>query len=185
MKKKIRMNEQDYFFALEDGGGVITFDFINQLFYVFAKNETERAKILGFLRNCPYKLPVSEDCSNLEIIKLKRNYYSSQGMLIGRKLIIELYKKIDFNNYNLIAIKNLVNIVDEELTSGDRKIIRDIALKNFRECLEISSDNTSSKKGNLKMCLETDRNATAVNELEKYGFKLNLEKDHKYFIIYR
>ena len=141
------------------------------------KNPSLEDKVIEEIKNKKI-LPLSERETPFPVIKVAEEYYISGGFRFyfsnsskTKALCISLHKKLDFEYYNGVAVKNLLRTVqDEELSLGDRKIIRDIALESFHSMIEVG---LKSPKYSFNMLVRTDLHEWASWQLENYGFNLN------------
>jgi len=81
---------------------------------------------------------------------------------------------INVDEYAPIAVKNLYRIIlEQELSLGDRKIIKDIALDAYFHVLNLIKEGYTSKYS-LNQCLCTDLNERAQHNLMDYGFHIKI-----------
>jgi hypothetical protein len=144
-------------------------------------NEKYVPRVLDFLENSKYNLNIEErECgNNLQFIKLKENYFDSSRGVLGtpnknrRKVLdIIIYEKVDLEYSKNLAIKNLTATIKGDLSLGDRKIIKDIALENFYSNLEKAISRDYSEVWNLLSVVRLDLHSAPKMQLSNYGFEV-------------
>ncbi|HTY44045.1 MAG TPA: hypothetical protein VMC80_02285 [Patescibacteria group bacterium] len=137
-----------------------------------------RQIILNFLENSIYRLKLDKEMKKLQLIKVNGDYYdlcSCTGLFdtqLKRHLNLLVYEEIDMDYDRKLAVENLTSIVQGELTLGDRKIIRDIALDNFHSNLEKAINGECGDLWNRVSCVRTDMHSWPAKQLIEYGFKI-------------
>lgn len=107
---------------------------------------------------------------------IENKYLRAVSQLWGGGYRLNFTREINMDYCKTTAIKYLTDAVDEQgLTSGDRKIIRDIALNSFSSALEFALT-PSGRYLNLEDCLMTNLHWGALNELERYGFRISTSR---------
>ena len=155
--------------------------FVDRLEELFRDKHTEQ-QILDFLKNCPYRIPIKKRWAD-SVEKYKGVYYkpcqkkSFPNFDNATGLCISLVEKVDFAHYNSIAVRNLMSTIqDEDLSLGDKKLIRDIAIASFHQMLEIAVTPEVAGSLSFDMCLATSLHEPAALELRRYGFKIKEDK---------
>ncbi len=147
----------------------------------FQSPEEEEA-VLSFYRDAPCRLPIPtlKRLSNVFRSGIDLYYRASSGIFYNhdKSIGINYYlaKRIDLSYYQSRAVKNLLSAVqDEDLSLGDRMIIRDIALKAFHHALGLAME--PDGKYIFSFCFNRlNINEAALAELERYGFTVKSEK---------
>jgi hypothetical protein len=150
----------------------------------FFENEKYCQKVLTFLENSKYALNLEDTEGNiLSFIKIKENYYIGRSALyvcnrkLRKYLTFMIYEKADLSEGKRLAVKNLTSIVQGELSLGDRKIIRDVALETFYSNLEKLINKEYPEINSWAACTRTDLHDWPKNQLISYGFKI----EHPWF----
>jgi len=152
------------------------------LFY----NEKYCKKVLECLERSRYRLRLEENEGNdiFCLIKINEDYYecvaTSFGKIVPRvtkELQISLYEKIDLNYYKNIVIQNLISIVKGDLSLGDKKIIKDIAIKNLYSNLEKAINIEFPKICRFDTVVGLGLCAWPRTQLRRYGFELKPSKN--------
>ncbi len=132
------------------------------------------------LQNYP-RIPIKSD--NLsEIIKYNNNFYQTAIVTeeIETKYNTEIKviyaEKINISKYLPHAIKNLNNIIEEDLNIGDKIKIRDIARETFITNLEQSAQTHYEKSRSVIECLEVEFSEYAHHLLIKWDFEFKIPK---------
>lgn len=147
------------------------------------QNGKSYQKVLDVLKNSKHKINVEEnEGKNRLLVKIKGRYYNMVRELgianleFKKGLDLFIYDEIDLNESRRIAVENLTlmvsNSANGELSLGDKKIIRDIALATFHSSLEKAVNGFSEEVADLESCVRTDLHDWPANQLISYGFKV-------------
>ena len=93
------------------------------------------------------------------ITKIDHDYYDSEGRINPE----EYYS---FVNYNLMKL-----VDEQELSLGDKLLIKNVAINTFHELLKFASTENSGKKYDLGTLLHLEHCEIAKRRLQMYGFK--------------
>ena len=158
-------------------------------------------KVLDFLENSKHKVNIEErEGTALQFIKLNGNYFDS-GRGVGgsnknlkKVLEMNVYRKVDLDYCKKLAIQNLTATIKGNLSLGDKKIIKDIALENFYSNLEKAIDKNFREIWNLPSVVRLDLHTAPKMQLQNYGFEIQhpwvkeikfLENSENYFKHYK
>lgn len=120
-------------------------------------------------------IPVEHSEAARAIRLIEEKYFEMVGGQLGYKSLVFL-REINMRDRNAFAVECLLEAVDEQgLTSGDKRIIRDIALNSFHTALEFALT-PSGRHLNLADCVRVDLHWGALNELERYGFRVSTSR---------
>lgn len=186
------MRPKKYFFALENpfyDGGV---DFYKnqeanncfrklENFYIKLFKEGLEEKVLKDLKNSSLRLPISKQETKYPIIKMNGSYYQNCGGMstINKSsknwIILDQYEKLDIKKWIPLAIKVLREVIpDEKISLADMTKVRDIAIQAFLGQLEfLSKKEPHVREYPGDTILSLNQNDWALNELIRYGFKVN------------
>ena len=139
-------------------------------------------EVLSFYRDAPCRLPILNLKGLPNVFRFGFDLYCYSGQRSfpnhDNSLNIKYYlvRRIDLPYYQSLAVRNLLSAVQEEdLSLGDRMIIKDIALKAFHHALELAME--SDKTYIFSFCFNRlNINEAALAELERYGFTVKSEK---------
>ncbi|MFH0701262.1 MAG: hypothetical protein V2A62_02385 [Candidatus Woesearchaeota archaeon] len=138
-------------------------------------------EVLDFYRNTPSRLPVNLSQGASEVLKAGDSYYHHTGNYFlsnkddSIRITVHKFAKVNLGFFQGVAVRRLLDIVqDEDLSRGDRLIIKNIALDNFYRCLELALD--PQRKYSFTFCFSLDWNQAALSQLEEYGFKVRSKK---------
>lgn len=143
--------------------------------------EQEEA-VISFYRDAPCRLPILnlKELPNVFRFGVDLYRYAGSGVFHNhnKSLGINYYlaKRIDLPYYQSLAVRNLLSAVqDEDLSLGDRMIIRNIALNAFHHALGLAME--PDRKYIFSFCFNRlNINEAALAELERYGFTVKSEK---------
>ena len=109
--------------------------------------------------------PVIWDSSKVSFIQTLR----------GKKILkINYCKKFNIEECRRFSIESLMSIVDEELTLGDKLLVRNIAMTSFDHSFNMVVNNSKNSDGiTLARCICTKYHTYCIEKLLEYGFKLN------------
>lgn len=131
-------------------------------------------KVIDFYTINPFRIK-----GNRGIIRDKEFWYKRVSVTNffnadkSKTIEISVYTPFRESELKRIAVSNLRTIVlDEDLSLGDKKIIKDIALGILKENLDSA---IGGKLEHLSECTRVDISAKARYELDCYGFKLKTE----------
>ena len=141
------------------------------------KNKNTEEKVIEFYKNFPWKL--SSRKYNRNVIDINGQIYSwGGGSLLDnfdgtKTLALEFWRKRNLREYLPLAIENLTAVVqDKDLSFGDKKIIKDVALKSFFSMIKFVTTGENGRSNNFEDCVRTDLNESACCELMDYGFAI-------------
>jgi hypothetical protein len=127
---------------------------------------------IQFLREYAYNFE-----NNNKIIKKGNNFYGLRGgkstwLTPEFKLEIYFYEKLDLARMRGDAVKNLMTCIsDEDLSLGDKKIIRDIAVESLFNHLNFVVDSNSFTGLHYNFATYTHAQNLPRDRLRSYGFK--------------
>ncbi len=142
----------------------------------------QEAAVLSFYRDAPCRLPITNAEILPNVFRFKDELYARgvtdqlSNQNDSSRITIVLAKRIDLLYYQSLAVKNLLSAVqDEDLSLGDRMMVRDIALKAFHHALGLAME--PDRKYIFSFCFNRlNVNEAALAELERYGFTAKSEK---------
>jgi hypothetical protein len=141
----------------------------------FSKSDNP-TEILNYLVNHRDRISLEKkDQKNL--IKINDEYHAFVGgpgrinLKTKTAIMINYYSKINLKKYEKLAVRNLrTTLLNEDLSLGDKKIIKDIAIKYLYFGLELAHDSPELAEHPL-WTTNLDLNEAAKYELISYGFK--------------
>jgi len=137
----------------------------------------EEKNILHFFNNCPYVLDVTQEVP--EILKLEEDIYYNEGIQSfyssdhKKEIELDIRASIDFKECENWAFKNLLRVVSEDLSPGDKLLVRNIAVDSFHKTLEVTLDPKNIQGSFFPRCLGTHMHEYALNKLNSFGFKIH------------
>jgi hypothetical protein len=150
-------------------------DFFEKPLENFSKGINEN-EVIKFYKTNPYLLSGAKR----DVCKINGNYFSSNGgYILANKCgtkgihIIQMIR-IKPEKFETIAHHNLLSTIDEELTLGDKLIIKKIAKDVFYHTLDSALNDEIDS--NFGMTLFLMLNEAALAQLDKYGFKHENER---------
>ena len=133
-------------------------------------------EVLDFLRHCPYVLDVPKIIPNIVKVDGKfyyntsgRNFYSNnyEDMIDFRMMA-----PVNFDECDFLAFRNLLfTVKGDDLSLGEKVLIRNIATDSFHRTLEAAADLGVAENYSFAMCVRTDMHEYALNRLNDYGFE--------------
>lgn len=142
---------------------------------MFATSGKEK-EVLNFLRHCPYVLDVPKKTPN--VIKVDGKFYygtSGKNFFNHNKesmINFRMMAPVSFEECDYLAFRNLLyTIKEEDLSLGQRVLVRDIATDSFHRTLEAAADLSVAENYSFAMCVRTDMHEYALNRLNDYGFE--------------
>lgn len=135
---------------------------------------------LEFMDNCPHLIEKVVSTSIFSPTRIRKEgneyYYKVHYRGCGNKqknagLSMHIYSLVVPEIVNPYAIRNLQKVVQGDLSLGDRKLIKDVALDTFYWMLDFSSKKENPRY-HLIHCLSTGLNQMALSRLQDYGFKI-------------
>lgn len=127
-------------------------------------------------KKLPSVIKIKQKTKGLYLIKTGTDYYSANNAL-GHKfrksiISIQSFEKIKIEDYKPMAIEDIYQLIeDDDLTLGDKKIIRDIAVEVFLQNIEFASQGHKEIQ-DIYDCVKTSQSVCSVYKLEEYGFNI-------------
>ncbi len=121
-----------------------------------------------------------------DIIKKEGKYYAtSEFFQCLHNIDVFLYTQITPEKYYPEVTRYLTELVEGELTSGDKAIVHDIAIKDFHRRLEYMDDIMTGPYGNVNkemtfLFLQKCPTTAAIRELAEYDIKIK-NIPHEYY----
>ena len=130
-------------------------------------NENE---VIKFYKTNPYLLSGAKR----DVCKINGDYFISNSGYMTKGIHLIQMIRIKPEKFETIAHHNLLSTIDEELTLGDKLIIKKIAKDVFYHTLDSASNDEIDS--NFGMTLFLMLNEAALAQLDKYGFKHENER---------
>ena len=146
------------------------------------KTPGREKEVLDFLRHCPYVLDVPKKIPNVVKVDDKFYYGTSGHNFFSHNyedmIDFRIVASVNFDECDALAFRNLMlTVKKEDLSLGDKILVRDIAKDSFHRTLEAAADLNVAENYSFAMCVRTDMHEYALNRLNDYGF----ETQHPWF----
>jgi len=171
MTKKINL-------AARHPGSHTSNEFYSQIYNFL--NKGAMSELDSFLKRENLYLPVKSWQFDNKIIKIGDNFWTNRGGYSNQFGEINYYSPIDLPASHKESYLNLLSVVEEPISSGDKIIIREVA----RQCFIFALERAFERNGlrlNIQACTNLRSNEMALSRLESFGFKL---KSSKRFVTY-
>lgn len=171
--------EHYYFGLLETKENEKTINYYTKKLINLFKNGESYPKAIDFLDKSKYKLNLEErEGNNLQFVKINGKYYdqlSGSGVSnskLKQILDLKIYEEVNLDLSRELAIKNLTAIVQGDLSLGDKKIIKDIAIQNLFSNFEKAINLDCNEIWHWVSCVRLDLHDWPRTQLLQYGFQI-------------
>jgi len=135
--------------------------------------------VMSFYRFSPHRLVTGQPTDGRFLIQEEERYF----LLNNAYLAVNKEKGFGINvidceslrpkEHYPMVIKNIISIISEsELSSGDKLLLRDLAIESFHDRLRIASDPTYSSMKTFRDCLDVRFHPNVFYKLVGFGFKM-------------
>lgn len=170
---------QDRFAGNSASAKAFAFDKLLEDYIESALNNSKSRELVNFLEHIPFRIYNSKN--QLPVFEHNGDHFNPYCTLyrFAREDNIDLEitecERLNLNEWDACAVRNLTSIVkDTDLSLGDKKLIKDIAITSWRNMLSKALTPGGYAGLGVTNCLvRTDLHEGAMHELESYGFEID------------